>query len=45
MLLRKAMYPDPEVFNPGRFLKNGNLNKDVCDPKEYAFGFGRRYIS
>lgn len=37
------MYPDPERFNPDRFLKNGRLDPDVRDPMAYAFGFGRRY--
>ena len=36
------MYPDPEEFNPDRFLKDGKLNPDVRDPATIAFGFGRR---
>ncbi|KAK7692396.1 hypothetical protein QCA50_004021 [Cerrena zonata] len=35
-------YPDPERFNPGRFLKDGRINPDVRDPLQLAFGFGRR---
>ncbi|KII86174.1 hypothetical protein PLICRDRAFT_114554 [Plicaturopsis crispa FD-325 SS-3] len=34
------VYPDPETFNPGRWLdKNGQVQED---PKFYNFGFGRR---
>lgn len=36
-------YPEPEQFNPGRFLKDGKLNPDVRDPETVAFGFGRRF--
>ncbi|KAJ3757782.1 cytochrome P450 [Lentinula raphanica] len=36
-------YPQPDIFNPTRFLDdNGNLNSKVKDPADYAFGFGRR---
>ncbi|OSD02925.1 cytochrome P450 [Trametes coccinea BRFM310] len=35
-------YPDPENFNPDRFLINGQLNHKVRDPSSYVFGFGRR---
>ncbi|KAF8510933.1 cytochrome P450 [Hysterangium stoloniferum] len=33
----EAMYTDPEVFKPERFL-----DKDCTDPREIVFGFGRR---
>ncbi|KZP23269.1 cytochrome P450 [Athelia psychrophila] len=37
----ERMYPDPFVFNPDRFMKNGSLDPSVRDP-EAAFGYGRR---
>ncbi|GJE98985.1 cytochrome P450 [Phanerochaete sordida] len=37
-----SRYPDPESFNPARFLDHeGKLRKDVPDPMQ-AFGYGRR---
>ena len=36
-------YPDPDTFNPERFLKDGMLNDKIRDPNEVAFGFGRRF--
>nr|BED43016.1 cytochrome P450 monooxygenase [Trametes versicolor] len=35
-------YPDPEIFNPDRFLKDGELYAGALDPYSYIFGFGRR---
>ncbi|KAF5390053.1 hypothetical protein D9757_003792 [Collybiopsis confluens] len=36
-------YPEPDVFNPSRFLdENGRLDPSVKDPISAAFGFGRR---
>ena len=41
MLYDAARYPNPEVFNPERFLDSqGLLIED--DPTEIIFGFGRR---
>ena len=37
-------YPNPEVFEPERFLQDGRINKGVRDPSEVAFGFGRRCV-
>ncbi|KAJ3768588.1 cytochrome P450 [Lentinula raphanica] len=43
MLYNEEVYPQPNIFNPARFLNNkGNLNPNVKDPADYAFGFGRR---
>lgn len=40
-------YPNPETFNPERYLKvaaDGSVSRDpdVRDPRTIAFGFGRR---
>jgi cytochrome P450 len=45
MTRKEEIYPDPEIFSPSRFLKNGKLNKDIRDPLDFVFGFGRRYAS
>lgn len=37
-----VMYPEPHLFNPERFLKNGKLNPSVRDPDDRVFGSARR---
>ncbi|KAL1748709.1 cytochrome P450 [Schizophyllum fasciatum] len=38
-----AVYPDSYAFKPDRFLTaDGKINKDVRDPGDLVFGFGRR---
>ncbi|EKM76367.1 hypothetical protein AGABI1DRAFT_45047 [Agaricus bisporus var. burnettii JB137-S8] len=36
------IYEDPFIFNPDRFLKNGEIDSSVQDPNVASFGFGRR---
>ena len=36
------MYPDPEVFDPDRFLKDGKIDPLVFNPEDRVFGAGRR---
>ncbi|KJA29694.1 hypothetical protein HYPSUDRAFT_125785 [Hypholoma sublateritium FD-334 SS-4] len=42
MLHNEEYYPDPFSFNPGRFIKDGKLDKAVRDPGHAIWGFGRR---
>jgi cytochrome P450 len=42
MLNDERDYPEPHIFKPERFLKNGQLDSSVRDPMDIAFGFGRR---
>ncbi|EMD35352.1 hypothetical protein CERSUDRAFT_157065 [Gelatoporia subvermispora B] len=37
-----AVFPEPNVFKPERFLKDGQLDPRTNDLVEAAFGFGRR---
>lgn len=36
------VYPDPEAFNPDRYIKDGQFSPGNRDPYVYIFGFGRR---
>ena len=36
------VYPDPETFNPDRFLKDGKIDPLVFNPEDRVFGAGRR---
>ena len=40
----EEVYPEAASFKPERFIKNGALNKEIRDPRDIVFGFGRRYI-
>ena len=42
MLNDERDYPEPYIFKPERFLKDGKLNRSVRDPMKIVFGFGRR---
>ncbi|KAF9001516.1 cytochrome P450 [Cyathus striatus] len=42
MLHEERDYPDPHMFKPERFLKDGKINDAVKNPEDIAFGFGRR---
>ena len=36
------LYPNPEAFNPDRFLKDGKIDPLVFNPEDRVFGAGRR---
>lgn len=41
----EKVYPDPETFNPGRFLgKDGKIDPSAKDPEVRIFGSGRRWV-
>ena len=40
----ESVYPEPETFNPERFLKDGKIDPTVRDPNSFVFGYGRRYV-
>lgn len=43
MLHDETRYPNPDLFDPSRFLTpDGELNESAPDPVEACFGFGRR---
>jgi hypothetical protein len=47
ILHNPAHYPDPDAFNPDRFMPEStstldDVTKRKMDPRNYVFGFGRR---
>lgn len=42
MLHNESVYPNPNVFDPSRFLKDGQIDPNVKDPEQITFGWGRR---
>ena len=42
MLRDPQSFPNPESFNPDRYMKNGAIDPEIRDPSTIAFGFGRR---
>lgn len=38
-----AVFPDPEVFRPERFIRDGKLDVGLRDPTAFVFGYGRRF--
>nr|VWO99561.1 Cytochrome P450 monooxygenase CYP52X1 [Ganoderma boninense] len=42
MLHNPEVYPNPEVFEPARYIKDGVLNPSAPNPASVVFGFGRR---
>lgn len=43
ILRDEAVFPEPDTFNPSRFLKDGEINTQLRDRVMTTFGFGRRY--
>ena len=46
MLNDERDYPEPHIFKPERFLKDGKLDSSVRDPMDIAFGLveGEPYL-
>lgn len=43
MMRDEKLYPNPDIFNPERFLDEVDLQTEAKrDPRNYVFGFGRR---
>jgi cytochrome P450 len=40
----ERMYPEPELFNPERFMDDDGTEDDPADPMDLIFGFGRRQV-
>ena len=45
MMHDSEVFNEPMVFQPERYLKDGELNPDVKDPDSVVFGFGRRLVN
>ena len=41
-LHNESDFPEPDRFNPDRFLGDSALNPSKIDPRDFAFGYGRR---
>ena len=39
----EAVYPEPQKYDPERFLKDGRLDTSIGALEESVFGSGRRY--
>ena len=37
------VYPDPLAFYPDRFIKDGKMDTSMRDPRDFIFGYGRRF--
>ena len=44
MLRDESIYPDASTFNPERFIEADPEKKKLMDPRNYIFGFGRRWF-
>jgi cytochrome P450 len=40
----EEVYPNADSFKPERFINNCIINKEIRDPRDIVFGFGRRYV-
>lgn len=45
MLRDESLYPDASTFKPERFMGADPDRKKMMDPRNYIFGFGRRWVS